>query len=725
MNPPLRHRLGRRSQDSAGITAPASRAVMARALFWFSALAALVVAVTLALPHSPELDETGLAGCGVLAAAIAALAITTYDALPRWSFHGLVAAGSVLATAAIHYWGSGSLFGPMPYVWPTIYAFWFFTKRAALVHAALIGALFALELMDRDPGYTPVAEWAATLGTLVAMGLLVAVARDRLSDVVTNLSDAARRDSLTGLLNRRGFEEVFDVELERARRTEQALSVIVGDLDRFKEVNDEFGHAAGDEVLRAVGTAFQDGKRSWDLAARVGGEEFAILAPDTDEHGAYILAERLRGAVERVSAEAGGDGVTASFGIVSFPVHGQTAASLLQAGDQALYAAKRLGRNRSVISSAEVPGILARAPRGREEAHVELAMLLSLAEALDVRDTGSATHCQRVGRYSELIARELGLPPDSVERVRLAGILHDVGQGRGTRRAARQAGAAQRGGMALGPLASRDRRANARDDRLRRDRPVDPGPPRAPGRNRVPGGARRRRGPARGGHPGRGRRLRGDDRPAAVSGAARPPGGLRGAAPGGGAAVRRARGPRAPASRLGRGARARTSDRVVRPRGALLTTHALETSDTAHRPGAGLTVLKNLDFGVLALALPVFIAGGFPMVAYAIVAAAWIAQRLLQSFAAARAAATGDRRAAISVIGGVMVARIWLLGPERAGRGPDRARGRGGGRSARRRAVHHLLRDPSDREAARGGRAPMSTKGEGLHRPDGLVRASR
>ncbi len=428
MNPPLRHRLGRRSQDSAGITAPASRAVMARALFWFSALAALVVAVTLALPHSPELDETGLAGCGVLAAAIAALAITTYDALPRWSFHGLVAAGSVLATAAIHYWGSGSLFGPMPYVWPTIYAFWFFTKRAALVHAALIGALFALELMDRDPGYTPVAEWAATLGTLVAMGLLVAVARDRLSDVVTNLSDAARRDSLTGLLNRRGFEEVFDVELERARRTEQALSVIVGDLDRFKEVNDEFGHAAGDEVLRAVGTAFQDGKRSWDLAARVGGEEFAILAPDTDEHGAYILAERLRGAVERVSAEAGGDGVTASFGIVSFPVHGQTAASLLQAGDQALYAAKRLGRNRSVISSAEVPGILARAPRGREEAHVELAMLLSLAEALDVRDTGSATHCQRVGRYSELIARELGLPPDSVERVRLAGILHDVGR---------------------------------------------------------------------------------------------------------------------------------------------------------------------------------------------------------------------------------------------------------------------------------------------------------
>ena len=132
--------------------------------------------------------------------------------------------------------------------------------------------------------------------------------------------------------------------------------------------------------------------------------------------------------IEHTFEPAGAGELTASFGIVSFPIHGQTGQALLQAADQALYAAKRLGRNRAVISSAEVPGILARAPRGREESHVELATLLSLAEALDVRDSGSATHCQRVGRYAELIARELGLPPDAVERVRIAGILHDVGR---------------------------------------------------------------------------------------------------------------------------------------------------------------------------------------------------------------------------------------------------------------------------------------------------------
>ena len=466
---------------------------MARAMFWFWATGALVAWAAVALPHVETVDESGLLLTGALAAALALLALVAYDAVPRWAFQVLVAGASVIATGAIHYAGAESLYGPTPYLWPTVYAFWFFSRRAALAQGALIGLLYALELADRDIDPTPVAEWAVAIGTLMLVGLLVAIVRDRLSDVISNLSDAARRDPLTGLLNRRGFQEAFDVEIERARRTEQALSVIVGDLDHFKNVNDEFGHPAGDDVLRAVADALHEGKRSWDAAARVGGEEFAILAPDTDEHGAYILAERVRGAIELSSGRAGGGGVTASFGIASFPVHGQTAASLLQAGDQALYAAKRLGRNRTVISSAEVPGILARAPRGREEAHVELATLLSLAEALDVRDSGSATHCQRVGRYAELIARELGLTPDSVERVRIAGILHDVGR----------VGVPDELLAKEGPLDEEEwhwvrshPEIGARmlaDHRLRRHRRVDPRPPRAPRRHRLPGRAGLRR----------------------------------------------------------------------------------------------------------------------------------------------------------------------------------------------------------------------------------------
>lgn len=276
-----------------------------------------------------------------------------------------------------------------------------------------------------DPGVTVV---LAGLAAVVMAASLVALERRRMAARIAELTDVARGDPLTGLLNRRGFEEAFDVELDRARRADGSLSVIVGDLDRFEAVNERLGRDAGDRALRAIGGAILASKRSWDSAARVGGEELAVLAPDTDEHGAYVLAERLRGEIERMEDPAGAAALTVSFGVVSFPVHGQTRVALLQAADQALYAAKRLGRNRSVISSAEVPGVLARAPRGGDDGRVELATLLSLAEALDVRESGSATHSQRVGRYAELIARELALAPDAVERLRIAGILHDVGR---------------------------------------------------------------------------------------------------------------------------------------------------------------------------------------------------------------------------------------------------------------------------------------------------------
>lgn len=401
---------------------------MARAAFWFAFAGSLIGLLALMPPQGPELSTTAVLAATVGAAALAAVALIGFDRIPLWGFHAGTVAATALATLGIYGWGDHSPYGPLPYLWITIYAFYFFSTPAALVHMAVLGALFGVELGLRDLDWTPVDSWVATVGTLTVAGMVVSVIRDRLTGLISNLTDAARTDPLTGLLNRRGFEEAFDVELERARRADGGLSVVVGDLDRFKAVNDRFGHAAGDDVLSRVGAAIGSMKRSWDIAARIGGEEFALLAPDTDEHGAYVLAERLRMEIEEAFEPAGAGELTASFGIVSFPIHGQTGEALLQAADQALYAAKRLGRNRAVISSAEVPGILARAPRGREDAHVELASLLSLAEALDVRDSGSATHCQRVGRYSELIARELGLAPDAVERVRIAGILHDVGR---------------------------------------------------------------------------------------------------------------------------------------------------------------------------------------------------------------------------------------------------------------------------------------------------------
>ncbi|HEX5911413.1 MAG TPA: diguanylate cyclase [Thermoleophilaceae bacterium] len=403
---------------------------MAQGAAWFAAVAALLGIAVVALPLAPEADQLGLAATALACGILAAVALVGGGRLPTWYFASGAVVGTLVAGAATHYWGEGSFVGALPFLFPVLYAAWFLPRTVTLAVLVLAAALLAAELIDQDRGDAAVGAWVATTGTLAGAGVLVALLRRRITEAVASLTEAARRDPLTGLLNRRGFEEVFDVELERARRTEQSLSVVVGDLDRFKRINDEHGHAAGDNALRRVGRVLGEGKRSWDIAARVGGEEFAILTPDTDEHGAYILAERLRTMIAGEFAGDQPDPLTISFGIVSYPVHGQTGSSLLQAGDQALYAAKRLGRNRSVISSAEVPGILSGTggARNHEDTSVELTSLLSLAEALDVRDNGSPTHCRRVGRYSELIARELGLPPDSVERVRIAGVLHDVGR---------------------------------------------------------------------------------------------------------------------------------------------------------------------------------------------------------------------------------------------------------------------------------------------------------
>ncbi|TML25833.1 MAG: HD-GYP domain-containing protein [Actinobacteria bacterium] len=226
--------------------------------------------------------------------------------------------------------------------------------------------------------------------------------------------------------DRRHAGQAIAVEIERARRGGHRLTLLLGDLDHFKRVNDRLGHAAGDRVLAHVGRILGTGKRQIDYAARTGGEEFAIILPETGEREAYVVAERLRSAVE---AEFGRGLVplTFSFGIAGHPEHGASAEALLDAADRALYAAKELGRNRSVIFSAEIStlGPAGAAAYARE---VGLESLLALAEGLDLRDAGTGDHSRTVGRYCELLARELELGPARVERVRLAGVLHDVGK---------------------------------------------------------------------------------------------------------------------------------------------------------------------------------------------------------------------------------------------------------------------------------------------------------
>jgi diguanylate cyclase (GGDEF)-like protein len=156
-------------------------------------------------------------------------------------------------------------------------------------------------------------------------------------------------DELTGLANRRSFLETLETELRRAQRFDSPLGLVFADLDNFKLVNDRFGHHAGDDVLRAFAAVLQGRIREIDLAARLGGEEFAVLLPETDASGSRALAEDLRAAVTDLVIESGAHAirVTASFGVAAFP-ETDGADELMTAADLALYSAKRQGKNRVI-----------------------------------------------------------------------------------------------------------------------------------------------------------------------------------------------------------------------------------------------------------------------------------------------------------------------------------------------------------------------------------------
>jgi diguanylate cyclase (GGDEF)-like protein/putative nucleotidyltransferase with HDIG domain len=275
-------------------------------------------------------------------------------------------------------------------------------------------------------------EPVGTLAPLVpyacafSLAVLALHQRRRMAGLRARIAEGTRTDSLTGLLNRRALEEMLDVELERAVRAGRPLSVIVGDLDSFSAVNERQGHAAGDIALQLVASDCLKWKRRIDQAARIGGEEFALLLPETDERGAFIVAERLRRATHRTFGDATVP-VTISFGVATSPLHGTDAVGLLRAADRAVAAAKELGGDRSVIFSDEVARTLAQTG-AQADGQLQLATVIALAEALDIRDTGTGQHSHTVGRYAELMARELGLDEEHVERVRLAGVLHDIGK---------------------------------------------------------------------------------------------------------------------------------------------------------------------------------------------------------------------------------------------------------------------------------------------------------
>ena len=255
---------------------------------------------------------------------------------------------------------------------------------------------------------------------------LVAVALAQ-ADTLATLQRQATTDGLTGLLNHRTFQQRLHEEYDRSVRHGRPVALCVFDLDGFKAVNDTHGHAVGDRVLEAVAAAFTANRRSGDVQARIGGDEFAVIAPDTDAEGALALAERLRAAAASALSKLN-VAVTLSAGVADLS-EAATMHDLFHLADSALYWAKHHGRNQTVHYAPGVEHVISEELRRQHlERQQTLTGLTTLAHAVDAKKDSSRDHAERVADIAMQLALRLGWAPERCARLREAALLHDIGK---------------------------------------------------------------------------------------------------------------------------------------------------------------------------------------------------------------------------------------------------------------------------------------------------------
>jgi diguanylate cyclase (GGDEF)-like protein/putative nucleotidyltransferase with HDIG domain len=386
------------------------------------------------LPHPSYYNVVGLLTVQVSALAYGVTVLVLRDKISFSTLRIGNLLAAVMTTFAVYFSGDSTSGYAIFYLWIGFYVFYYpVSRREAGLNLAFSAACYAVAIAVTPappPGAanTDISFFSIVAGTLATAGVLLTYLRQRAERLMTRLVQASRTDPLTELPNRVGLHQALDRELERARPHQRPVSLLVIDVDHFKAINERLGISNGDQILNELGGLLRDSSRLIDTVARSGGEEFAVLLPEIDQHGAFLRAEELLGRLRSATLGPQGE-LTASAGVASYPEHGEDSAGLLAAADRALQAAKALGRDRAVIYSHEVTSTVgAVAGRRSVESQAQLATVLSLAEALDQRDTGTAKHSQTVGLLCELMARELGFDELRVQRVRLAGILHDIGK---------------------------------------------------------------------------------------------------------------------------------------------------------------------------------------------------------------------------------------------------------------------------------------------------------
>ena len=301
----------------------------------------------------------GFAGHGAVLAAVLALGVLLMAggaAAWRWAARVPVGALSVVPPLSTMLIGAVNLMtrdtttgSQLFMLWPVLYAACFLGRRQTVVALAAMVVVQSVVMGALEPPAQAVTD---TLGMAVAFTIVAAailVFRRRVETGLAAMSVLAREDPLTGLPNRRAFDEALARSVALSDRTGAPLAVVLLDIDRLKGINDTRGHAEGDRALRDVGEALRGSARGTDLVARMGGDEFAMLLPGCSAAEAAGVASGTAAAIRLRSI---GRDVTVSMGIAALPDMASTGEELLAAADLALYTAKDDGRDRAFVATA-------------------------------------------------------------------------------------------------------------------------------------------------------------------------------------------------------------------------------------------------------------------------------------------------------------------------------------------------------------------------------------
>jgi diguanylate cyclase (GGDEF)-like protein len=247
------------------------------------------------------------------------------------------------------------------------------------------------------------------------------------TDTSAHLLSLATSDPLTGLLNHRAFQERVESEVGRAQRYGRPLALVLLDLDYFKSINDAYGHQAGDAALMHAARLLEAGARAGDVLGRIGGDEFALLLPETSAEQALPIAERW--AAEFRTAPVGvASHLTMSAGVCDL-THANGSRELMRLADGALYWAKSQGRDTVVVYSPDIVHEFSTSDRGdRMERMQALIAIRSLARVIDAKDTPNEDHSERVAAFVRRLAEAAGWPPVRVVQLAEAARIHDIGK---------------------------------------------------------------------------------------------------------------------------------------------------------------------------------------------------------------------------------------------------------------------------------------------------------